>query len=229
MALLGARLVRKLSKRVLSESKQLEERADRLEKWAYETLDVAQAPISAAVSRRRPPGARISGHSSQEHTLAHHVLEMPLNGPDDNALLELAVFMQMKRFLHNQARATTALPHHATTARHHGHAPILPSRAQHCVSLADRWWRGGGRTGSGGLIELSQPIAWPLLAIHTLFPFVNPYIMLGGILCKKKRGKTRGQGQVRVVGARPWRASRRRRAATYRRAVWSCAASPLTP
>ena len=124
MALLGARLVRKLSKRVLSESKQLEERADRLEKWACETLDVAQAPISAAVSRRRPPGARISGHSSQEHTLAHHVLEMPLNGPDDNALLELAVFMQMKRFLHNQARATTTLPHHATTARH-GHAPIL--------------------------------------------------------------------------------------------------------
>ena len=32
MALLGARLVRKLSKRVLSESKQLEERADRLER-----------------------------------------------------------------------------------------------------------------------------------------------------------------------------------------------------
>ena len=81
-------------------------------------------------------------------------------------------------------------------------------RAQHCVSLADRWWRVGGRTGGGGLIELSQPISWPLLTIHTLVPFVNPYIMLGGILCKKKSGKTRGKGQVRVVGARPGRARR---------------------
>jgi len=160
--------------------------------------------------------------------LAHHVLEMPLNGPDDNALLELAVFMQMKRFLHNQARATTTLPHHcATTARHgrpRSDSELL--RAQHCVSLADRWWRVGGRTGGGGLIELSQPISWPLLTIHTLIPFVNPYIMLGGILCKTKSGKTRGKGQVRVVGARPGLA-RHRRVATPR-AVWSCAASPRT-
>ena len=83
--------------------------------------------------------------------LAHHVLEMPLNGPDDNALLELAVFMQMKRFLHNQARATTTLPHHCATTARHGRPRSDSLKYYACTALRLSPIAGGESAGAQGV------------------------------------------------------------------------------
>lgn len=76
-----------------------------------------------------------------DEAAAHAVLEMCIYG--DVTAIDIAMHTKAKAFLSQR----------------------------HCVSLVDRWWRGGS---AGSTVMLAPDFSWPGLLVQLIFPFLHP-------------------------------------------------------
>lgn len=82
-----------------------------------------------------------------DEAAAHAVLEMCIYG--DVTAIDIAMHTKAKAFLSQR----------------------------HCVSLVDRWWRGGS---TGSTVMLAPDFSWPKLLVQLIFPFLHPDVRNAG-------------------------------------------------